>query len=239
MGCRLDKIKKRNTQIYQIYKQVLIIAASLHAQMRLKAGPNGSLKGIREAVQLLLYCVERDEKNIHFDKEDGLHEFARRYGLPIFNKFSYNRWQRRLTLLSNILETPRSSWRHPYNETSIQLLYPGLSPRRRHALVLMDLHRLRSRFSQLGPMLKHLHRVRSNFTFVLSKQTIPRDGTVCVSYRHTSDHSNPGVGYCQFSDSITVCSGNPSFCARKTDQLLEVDRKKEIDSDLLEQEENL
>jgi hypothetical protein len=70
----------------------------------------------------------------------------------------------------------------------------------------------------------------------MSKQTIPRDGTVCASYEHISDLLDQWVGYCQFSDSITACSGNPSFCTRGGDQLSGVDRKKEVYANLLEQE---
>jgi hypothetical protein len=239
MGYGLDKIKKRNTQIYEIYTQVLIIVASLHASTRFKRGQNASLKSIREAVQLLLYCIEQDKRNIYFEKEDGLHEFAHKYRLPIFNNFSYNRWQRRLTLLLNILETTRSSRRYPYDETSIQRLYPRLSPGRRHALVRKDLERLKARFPQFGLILRRLHWVRSNFTFLMSKQTIPKNGTVCLSYRHTSGHFNLRIGYCQFSESITVCSGKPSFCARRNDQPLQADQKKEFDSDSLKQDQHL
>lgn len=165
MGYTPDKIKKRNMQIYEIYRKILIIEASVYAEKRVRKGRSASLEGISEAVRVLLCCTEQDRKNIQFERKDGLYGFARKYRLPIFKNFFYKSWQKRLVLLLHILRTPRSSHKHRYDEIPFQRLYPGLSRKQRHALIRKELERLRSWVPRFGPILQRQEPLGSNFTF--------------------------------------------------------------------------
>ena len=165
MGYTPDRIKKRNMQIYEIYRKILIIEASVYAEERIKRRQSEYLKGVSEAVRILLCCTEQDRKHIQFDRKDGLYGFACKYRLPIFKNFSYKNWQKRLALLSHILKTPRSSQKHLYDEIPFQRLYPGLLRKQRHALIRKELERLRYWVPQFGPILQRQEPLGSNFAF--------------------------------------------------------------------------
>ncbi len=228
MSYSLDKIRKRNSQIYEIYRQVLITVSCSHVETRLKRDPNSSIESLREEIQPLLYCIERDAKTVHFERSDGLDEFAHQYKLPILKNFFYKSWKRRLILLLDILRKPRSSRKHPYDDILIQYLYPGSRPSQRHALIRKDLERLKSRFPQLGPILKAHKPLTSDFIISSDQQAIPEAGTYCVSYRYSGDHLDLGAGYCDFADCAALCSGKTSLCTQRG-KLLGTDGTMEYD----------
>jgi hypothetical protein len=190
----LNKIRKRNMQLHEIYRQVLIIEALAHANKRLKRGRNGPLESIHEAVRLLSHCLEQDGKNIHFEEKEGLYEFAHKYRLPIFKNFSYKTWHRRLVLMYYTLITPRSFRRNLYDGIPMQRLYPGLSRRTRRALIRKDLERLRLSFPRLEPLLKRQEWPAPNLTFLTGEQVFLENKECWTFYQGSSDHLELGIG---------------------------------------------
>jgi hypothetical protein len=229
MGRKLDRIHKRNIQIYEIYRQALIIEAAVCAEKSLEKGGNPIIENTPEAVGLLLHCLEHDRRSLHLKRKDGLHKFAQKYRLPIFKYFQYKVWQRRLGLLCQVLTTPRSHHNDRYDEIPVQHLYPGLSAEQRYALIQKDFQRIGLRFPRLGTLLKRQEQLRSNLTSLTSQEGIGESGMFCVSYRHSSDHSDLGIGYCKFGGSVTVCSGKPSFCTRMSKPSTSTNQEQEFD----------
>jgi hypothetical protein len=204
-----EVMRKRNMQIYEIYRQVLIFKASVYAAERLGGTRNASLDGIKEAVGLMLHSIKQDRRKVEFQNKDGLYEFSKKYRLPVFKTFFYKCWQRRLTLLAHILTSSRSAHKYPYDQSNIRQLYPELSSRQRQALIRKDFERLKSWFPEFKTILKK-DLTRLDLVFWAGWQ----DRSYCVSYRHYGDHLDLGIGHCDFADSMSGCCGRPSFCTR-------------------------